>query len=180
VSDPGRPISGSLDVELRPGTSADAEELADAMVRAFELYRPFAPPGWSLAPQAVERTRLAEQLAKPRGWCLVARSGGALAGHSSFVAAAAHSRPVQDPELAHLTALFVEPSHWGTGLATVLHGAALRAAAERGFSEMRLFTPTGQARARRFYEREGWTAWGPPELDEAFGLELVEYRRRLA
>jgi hypothetical protein len=32
-------------------------------------------------------------------------------------------------------------------------------------------------RARRFYEREGWTAPAPPRSDPAFGMETIEYRR---
>jgi hypothetical protein len=42
---------------------------------------------------------------------------------------------------------------------------------------MRLFTAAGQARARRFYEREGWAAPEPPRPDPAFGMDTVEYRR---
>ena len=42
---------------------------------------------------------------------------------------------------------------------------------------MRLFTPAGHARARRFYEREGWEPRGEPTLEEPLGLELIEYRR---
>jgi len=45
---------------------------------------------------------------------------------------------------------------------------------------MRLFTPAGHGRARRFYEREGWTAAGPPTDENAFGMALIEYRRRVA
>ena len=44
---------------------------------------------------------------------------------------------------------------------------------------MRLFTPAAHARARRFYEREGWAQHREPELDEGFGMEIVEYRRAL-
>jgi hypothetical protein len=44
---------------------------------------------------------------------------------------------------------------------------------------MRLFTPAGQVRARRFYEREGWTVAGEPYDDEDLHLEIVEYRRAL-
>ncbi len=44
---------------------------------------------------------------------------------------------------------------------------------------MRLHTPSGQARARRFYEREGWQAAGAHAADAVLGLETVEYRRRL-
>ena len=45
---------------------------------------------------------------------------------------------------------------------------------------MRLFTPAGQARARRFYEREGWVQAGAEFHEPALGLALVEYRYALA
>jgi hypothetical protein len=50
----------------------------------------------------------------------------------------------------------------------------------RAFTAMRLFTPAGQARARRFYEREGWSAVGGAFLVPALGLEVVEYRYALS
>ena len=40
---------------------------------------------------------------------------------------------------------------------------------------MRLFTPADQARARRFYEREGWRLEAAVEDDE-IGFAVVEYR----
>ena len=49
--------------------------------------------------------------------------------------------PVDEPGLAHLRNLFVDREFWGTGLASELHGAAIVAARERGFAQMRLFTP---------------------------------------
>jgi predicted GNAT family N-acyltransferase len=57
-------------------------------------------------------------------------------------------------------------------------GRARKAAAARGFSEMRLFVVTGQARARRFYEREGFAAVGEP-FDPGMGLPTLIYRRAL-
>ena len=50
----------------------------------------------------------------------------------------------------------------------------------RGFREMRLFTPVGQSRARRFYEREGWCSVGDPFDERGFGMELLEYRRPIS
>ena len=50
---------------------------------------------------------------------------------------------------------------------------------ERGFTALRLFVAEGQARARRFYEREGWHAVTEPYLDPIPGLPMVEYRRPL-
>ena len=73
-------------------------------------------------------------------------------------------------------------SRAGTGARawrTRLHAAAVDEARARGFTAMRLFTPGGQERARRFYEREGWSLVRPPAFDERIGLEIAEYRRAL-
>ena len=68
----------------------------------------------------------------------------------------------------------------GTGLAKRLHDRALETLRERGFTEAGLYTPAGQARARRFYECEGWHRASEPEFSDPFGLDLVEYRRPLS
>jgi GNAT superfamily N-acetyltransferase len=75
--------------------------------------------------------------------------------------------------------LFVRPPWWGTGLATRLHALALAEAGRRGYGTMRLYTPRGAARARAFYEREGWTRAGRPFDEPLLALDLVEYRRAL-
>jgi GNAT superfamily N-acetyltransferase len=93
--------------------------------------------------------------------------------------AARVEHPVDDPALAHLRNLFVRGDLWGSGLARTLHTTALDAARERGFSAIPLFCAAGQARARRFYEREGWETVGTPWHEAALGLDMVEYRRAL-
>jgi GNAT superfamily N-acetyltransferase len=82
------------------------------------------------------------------------------------------------PEVAHLGNLFVRRSEFGSGLASALLAEVVKEAAARGFTAMRLFTPSEHARARRFYEREGW-AGSEPFDDPAFGMPVIEYRRRL-
>ena len=42
---------------------------------------------------------------------------------------------------------------------------------------MRFYTPRDHSRARRFYEREGFSATGWEGLEEPLGLVLVEYAR---
>ena len=54
----------------------------------------------------------------------------------------------------------------------------LAAARREGFERARLFCAEGQARAWRFYEREGWTP-GRRIEDNPIGLPLIEYRRDL-
>ena len=80
-------------------------------------------------------------------------------GHVGITHAAERERPhVRIPGRAHLWMLFVRPPWWGSGLAARLHRLALEEAAREGYETIRLYTPHGAARARAFYEREGWAA----------------------
>jgi GNAT superfamily N-acetyltransferase len=140
------------------------------------------PGGWTPPGEEAEREltgELARRLAAS-AWGVVAEDRGALAGVATLLPAREAGRPDPDPALVHLWQLFVAEPYWGTGLAVRLHADALASAAARGFSSARLFTPAGQARARRFYERERWAAVTPPFFDERIGFDVVEYRRPLA
>ena len=64
----------------------------------------------------------------------------------------------------------------GSPAGKALMARAVEEASEAGFTCMRLGTPTGQVRARRFYEREGWTQVAEIE-DTPLGFPVVEYRR---
>jgi GrpB-like predicted nucleotidyltransferase (UPF0157 family)/ribosomal protein S18 acetylase RimI-like enzyme len=177
-SDPSGSDSAS-GLVFRAAVPHDAEWLGLAVAEGFQSYLPFAPAGWTPRPASTETEPLRALLDSEDFWCLLAWAADiVLAGHIAFLPATRAWRAVEDPELAHLRQLFVAPAFWGTGLARTLHTRAIEAARERGFTTMRLFTPTGQARARRFYEREGWTVNGEPFSDSGFGgLELISYRR---
>ena len=49
----------------------------------------------------------------------------------------------------------------GPGWRRACTGSALEEAARQGYETIRLYTPYGAARARAFYEREGWEQAGP-------------------
>jgi len=165
---------------FRPATAADAERMVAITVEGFESYRCFAPEGWAPPPASAEGERLMTLLGEDHVWYLVAEHHGELVGHVGFLPAERLSfARVDDPRLAHFRQLFVTRGHWGTGLARRLHAAALGEARGRGYTAMRLFTPAAQSRARRFYEREGWSLARPPAFDERIGLEIAEYRRAL-
>jgi GNAT superfamily N-acetyltransferase len=167
-------------VTLRPATTADAERLGHAVADGMDLYRSFAPEGWAPAPARVEVEHLDHLLADPQVWCRLAESEGDVVGQVTVLPAAIAAHPVDDPALAHLRNLFVRSDHWGTGLASSLHAAAIEAARERGYAAVRLFSAAGQARARHFYEREGWVAAGDEFHDPVAGLVMVEYRLTLS
>jgi ribosomal protein S18 acetylase RimI-like enzyme len=163
-------------IRLREATAADAATLLGIMAEGFEGYHDFAPPGWE--PQMPPVEAVAERLAAPTTFCLVAEDDEDVAGHVSFLPSDLSGHPGPQDGLAHLWQMFVRPAHFGTGLALGLLGRAVDEARARGFTEMRLYTPAGQAQARRFYERESWTA--VREFDDArLGLRVVEYRRPL-
>ena len=167
------------ELSFRRASDDDALLLAEVAVEGWGTYRSFAPPGWTPATLDEEHERVLATLRQPSAWCEVAMAGSELAGHA-IVLAASEARIVDEtPGLAHLFQLMVRPPLWGSGLAGRLHADALASATAAGFHAMRLFTPAPHARARRFYEREGWAPHREPELDEAFGMEIVEYRRAL-
>jgi GNAT superfamily N-acetyltransferase len=68
--------------------------------------------------------------------------------------------------------VYVVPEAWGTGVAGGLMSAALDALRDMGATEAFLWVVEENPRARRFYERDGWThdgtskpsPLGPPEL----------------
>jgi GNAT superfamily N-acetyltransferase len=161
-------------------SAADAEELAATAAAGLETYRAFAPPEWSPPPEATSVAAARSRLGNSGTWGLLARTeDGASVGHVAFTPARTSMWPGAVDGLAHLWQLFVREPYWGTGAATTLHARTVAEAARQGYTSMRLFTPAGQARARRFYEREGWVVVGPPVADTGFGIPLVEYRRGL-
>ena len=164
---------------LRLATTSDAERLCRAVTEGLELYKSFAPEGWRVPAREREIERLEMLLRDPDVWCLLAEEDAQLVGQVTVLPAGRSARPVHDAALAHLANLFVRRDFWGTGLAGALHAAAVEAARRRGYSRMRLFVAAGHRRARRFYEREGWTPVGAEFHDPGPGLVLVEYRYEL-
>jgi ribosomal protein S18 acetylase RimI-like enzyme len=169
-----------MDWSLRLATPADAERLAASVREGFDSYRSFAPPDWEPPSYENELALLREGLPQPDVWCMLAEAGGELAGHVAIRPSETWRYGSSGPGLAHFWQLFVKPAWHGSGVARALHDEALREARERGFTAIRLFAAAGQERACRFYEREGWTAEGPPYFLAGFGLPVVEYRRAIS
>ena len=73
-----------------------------------------------------------------------------------------------------LRALYVMPEHWGTGAAAALHRRVLGLLGDATLTVIR-----DNARARRFYERNGWLLEGDDEPHDFDGttVAFVRYRR---
>jgi GNAT superfamily N-acetyltransferase len=165
---------------IRPAAVGDASAMVDLVNRCFEEYRDFAPGGWNppTGEGAVERVEAA--LARGGSGGAVAGADGAHAGHVMWIPAVSSSHyDCDDPATAYLSQLFLVPDHRGTGLATELLAWSVDGARGLGYREMRLLTPAGQARARAFYAREGWSELGDWGVHPELRLPLMEFGRRL-
>jgi GNAT superfamily N-acetyltransferase len=168
-------------LDIRIAEPDDAVELAGTTRLGFESYRSWAPAGWEPPPRSLEIRSIRERLKAASTWCAMAvEPSGEQAGHVGITHATERERPHARMEgRAHLWMLFVRPPWWGSGLAVRLLGLGLEEAARQGYTSIRLYTPSGAARARAFYQREGWTLHGGAFAEPILGLDLVEYRRPL-
>jgi GNAT superfamily N-acetyltransferase len=156
---------------LRPATARDVPELVETVRQGFETYRAWAPRGWEPPELELHVTGVRGRLTEPGCWCEVAEADGELAGQIGTVPARGA------PRAAHVWMLFLREPWWGTGLAGRLLARADAAAVAAGRTELRLQTPSEHARARAFYEREGFERRGEPLYEPMLGLVLVSYRR---
>ncbi len=93
------------------------------------------------------------------GWCTVAPSRDADAD-------------------GELWGIYVLSEAWGSGAGTALMAAGLDALRESGYGEAILWVLEDNPRARRFYEREGWTLDGLRKEDQFLGVPVTEVRYR--
>jgi RimJ/RimL family protein N-acetyltransferase len=93
------------------------------------------------------------------GWCTVAPSRDADAD-------------------GELWGIYVLREAWGTGAGTALMAAGTDVLGELGYREAILWVLEDNPRARRFYEREGWTLDGLRKEDEFLGVKVTEVRYR--
>jgi GNAT superfamily N-acetyltransferase len=175
-------------IETRRATLDDLDVLLADVQAGFDSYVEFAPTGWQPPKVPADRDRSSELLGDPATWALIALAEDRPVGHVAFLPArerrtgepsdTSKARAVI-PGLVHLWQLFVLPAWWGHGVAPLLHEAAIREMRAQGYSRARLFTPSLHGRARRFYERRGWSAEAE-EWNEELALTLTEYRLMLS
>lgn len=175
-------------VTVRRATAADADAIARVHVTAWQVgYRGLVDDayldGLDIAEWAA-RTRM--HLATPgqaKEW-LVAEASGQIIGFTSYGPYRTARAPDQpgSPADGEVHAIYLCPDHWGTGAGRALMDAAVDRLTTRGLTPVRLWTPTENTRARRFYERYGFTAdaegeFRLPYSDGEIILPIVRYTR---
>ena len=162
------------ETRIRNARPEEAADLLAVVQEGFETYRDFAPAGWVAPEQSEHAEAFQAELADPGTFCRVAEVGGEPVGVVTWLPAVTPSRDGHLPDV-HFRHLFVLEAYWGSGIARDLHAAAIEGMRARGVTSARLYTPADQARARRFYEREGWTLRVDRYFDPKIGFDIVEY-----
>ncbi len=166
-----------VDVAIRSAVASDADAIAAIHVEGWRWGYARQIPGRVLAGlDADERAaRWRSVLDAGDAAVFVAEDGARVVGF----AACGRSRD-DDPASGELYALYVSADAAGTGAGAALLRATVAELRARGFERALLWVLSSNARARRFYEREGWTPDGATKTEDLDGFPLVEVRYRLA
>jgi GNAT superfamily N-acetyltransferase len=161
------------DFAIRPASADDAEDF----VRAYEA-------AWNGAMEGLVGKRLGELAsfedrvalfrnglsdAPPGAAVWVAEREGRIVGLATVLV---------ENGAGELRSLYVVPEEWGSGVAGALHARALTGMRELGATEATLWVVDRNGRARRFYEREGWSADGETK-PSMFDVTEARYSRQL-
>ena len=103
---------------------------------------------------------------------LVAEADGSVIGFASC----GESRDATGE--GELYAIYALPEAWGSGAGPALMAAALEELRHSGFATASLWVLEDNPRARRFYEREGWSSDGGRREEEFLGVPITEVRYR--
>lgn len=182
-------------MRIRETTAADIDAVAELRVRAWQsayagLLPGAYPDAMSVAEDAARRREGFAGNAAAGVENLVAQSpaGGGITGWAAIgpyrsSGPRGHDGPAAT-DVAELYAIYVRPGLLGRGIGGALTAACLERAAQRGFTRVVLWVLEGNIRARRFYEREGFSADGTRAVEDVDGLDprvpVVRYARPLA
>jgi len=166
-------------VPVRPARVEDAAALAEVHVRTWQaayahVFGAERLASLDVARRAAQWTRWLEE-PQPH-WRVVVDEDAA--GRVVGFAWLGESREAADE--GELYAIYVLPEAWGSGAGAELMDAALTALREDGFRAALLWVLEDNPRARRFYEREGWTTDGERRDEEFLGRPVPELCYRIA
>jgi GNAT superfamily N-acetyltransferase len=176
-----------MNTTVRPARPEDSEALGRVHIAAWQAaYRGLMPDDFldALDPEArAKRWRVAlvegpgdgrYQAEGFEALTLVIECDGQVAG----ISVVGPPRRREPAGVGELWMINLEPAVWGRGLGTQLLAAAAGQLRHAGYVEGVLWVLTGNHRARRFYEREGWKPDGTEVTDDARGFPLTELRYR--
>ena len=162
-------------MQVRRARPDDAAAIADVHVRTWQVAYEHVFGAERLATLDPERRR--------DWWERSIRSGREpvfVADAGDGVVAFANVGASQDADAGgQLYAIYALPEAWGTGAGHALMEACIGALRDAGYGDAILYVLEDNPRARRFYEREGWSLDGRTKTDEFLGVPVEEVRYRI-
>jgi GNAT superfamily N-acetyltransferase len=164
-------------MDIREATLDDARGIAVVHIATWQdAYRGIVPDDVLDTMDVDARTaRWHEGISAPEGPIRVATDDAKVVGWACY-------GPSRDDDargpVGELYGIYVSSSYWGTGVGPALMDDAL-AWLRVHFPVSTLWTLDANARARRFYERTGWTFDGTTKIDDRGTYVLDEVRYRL-
>jgi len=152
---------------IRLGTPDDAKEVARVHVETWQAAYAHALPHEQLQALSVEEAVERSRRSPPT---FVAERDEEILG---FVSVGSSRDPATDGELF---AIYVHPQHWGTGVGRALIEAGEDELRRLGHRDAILWVLDDNPRARRFYERAGWSVDGEAREIHIFGFDVAEVR----
>jgi ribosomal protein S18 acetylase RimI-like enzyme len=163
-------------MRIVPASREDCRAVAELHVACWKRAYEGIVPSEYLASLSIERREgfWRQVLSEGRSELLVAWVGESLAG---FVSYGASRDADATPDRGEISAIYVAPGAWSTGVGTALWQAASRRLLELDHSTISLWVIVGNERAIRFYVSAGFRAEPNSEKTiEIGGSELREVR----
>ena len=154
---------------IRPATPEEAEAVALVHIETWRVAYAHVFPREELEGVSAERVQRRVELHR-QAPPIVAEVDGEIVGFVSV-------GPGHDADAdGELYAIYVLPTHWGTGVGQALIAAGEDRLRELGHRDAVLWVLAENPRARRFYELAGWTTDGTNRPIEVFGVAVPEIR----
>jgi GNAT superfamily N-acetyltransferase len=167
-------------MRLRAATRADIPVIVDLVRRCDETVPEWLGRAVPIPPPAGQELEWELRFSRRGAWIQVAEDeDGTIAG---VVALASGQVSREDrtlvPGLAHVNAVFVDPSSWRRGIARQLLDAADTEMRSAGYDRAQLWTLEGSP-AEQLYSALGWTRDGRRDVYPPMGLAIVAYTKTL-
>lgn len=166
----------------RPATLDDATGIAEAHISGWQVaYRSIVPDEFLDTMVLEERTaHWRENLAAselqdgtPSPSNYVAEVHGQVVG---FACVGVFRKDADNPQAGELWAMYVHPDHWGARAGYALMQSTMDQFRRESVEQAYLWVLEDNARARRFYERQGWRADFETVTEPIGGVDIVERR----
>jgi GNAT superfamily N-acetyltransferase len=159
---------------LRDATARDLDAVAALFLRCWRGYRGVLPERLVAVfdeESAVELWRGPLESPRPGTRGIVAVDGERVVGVIRI------GRDPDEPTRGHVFSLYVDPDWQGSGVGRLLLAAAHEWFAGEGLADATLWVFEANARARAFYERNGWQPDGGTRVEPALGEPEIRLRR---